>query len=220
MDTRPATARERKLIENALERAFASDPIDRMLPDYRPLTTDDVLRFDVHWLGRVDEPGWIEPLWATNRLKIKPLRILRGFLQRLDAGYSAPQRINAGEQPAIHVKRRGHGFMTNICDHGGILDGTPRMGGFAWNSALRRKHDNALKSPVLDCIWATWGVTSNGRAFWKGPSGPFAWTRPDGRFVLADMDGWGCPVLLDAIWRNEENTSDQNERTVKRDQRG
>ena len=208
------TAKERDKIEHALKRAFASDPIDRMLPGYRPLTTEDVLRFDVHWLGRIGAPGSIEPLWATNRLNIKPLRILRGFLQRLEAGYSAPQRVNAGEQAAIHVKRAGHGFMTNICDDGGILDGTGMMGEFPWNSALRRKHDNALRAPAQDRIWATWGVTSNGGPFWKGASGPFAWTRPDGRFVLADTDGWGCPVLLDAIWREEADRSEQNDETV------
>ena len=202
------TAKEREKIEHALNRAFASDPIDRMLPGYRPLTTEDVLRFDVHWLGRIGAPGSIEPLWRTNRMNIKPLRILRGFLQRLEAGYATPHRVNAGEQTASQVKRAGHGFVTNICAYGEILNGTGRLGDFAWSNAVLRKHDKGLRAPAQDRIRATWGLTSNGGPFWNGPSGPFAWTRPDGRFVLADNDGWGCPLLLDAVWRSKDNRSD------------
>ena len=210
-DTTPATtARERQRIGKALERAFAADPIDRMLPDYRALTADDVLRFDVHWLGQGSQPGRIGPLFDTDRMNVRPLRILRGFLQRLDAGYGRPQRVNASQETASHVKRPGHGFVTVVTAGGGILDGTGTMGGFAWNDALRRK-DGTLKATVQDRICAAWGLTSNGPAFWNGPSGPFAWTRPDGRFVLANTDGWGCPVLLDAVWHSNEEASDHTE---------
>ena len=88
-DTTPTpTPRERERIERALPKAFAADPMDRMLQDYRPMTAADVLRFDVHWLGPVGRPGRIEPLYATDRMKVKPLRILRGFLHRLDAGFN------------------------------------------------------------------------------------------------------------------------------------
>ena len=74
-DTTPTpTPRERERIERALQKAFAADPMDRMLQVYRPTTAADVLRFDVHWLGPVNRPGRIEPLHATDRMKVKPLR--------------------------------------------------------------------------------------------------------------------------------------------------
>ena len=147
-DTTPTpTARERERIDRALQKAFAADPMDRMLQDYRPMTAADILRFDVHWLGPMDRPGRIEPRYATDRMKVKPLRILRGFLHRLDAGFNTPERVRAGGEMAGHVTRPGHGFVTQITSGGGIVDGTGRMGGLAWNQALRRLRDGTLRVP-------------------------------------------------------------------------
>ena len=210
IDTTPTrTPRERERIERALEKAFATDPMDRMLQDYRPMTATDVLRFDVHWLGPVGRPGRIEPLHATDRMRVKPLRILRGFLHRLEAGFNTPSRVKAGEGTASHVTRPGHGFVTVITSGGGIVEGTGRMGGFAWNQALKRVRDGTLRSAAQDRICDAWGFSSRPAPFWGGPSGPFAWVRPDNRFVLADRDGWGCPVLLDAVWRPENKTAQE-----------
>ena len=90
------------------------------------------------------------------------------------------------------------------------MDGTGRMGGFAWNQALKKRvRDGTLRSAAQDRISAAWGFSSRTVPFWKGPSGPFAWVRPDSRFVLADLDGWGCPVLLDAVWRPENETAQE-----------
>ena len=209
-DTRPTpTPTERERIERALQKAFVADPIDEMLQNYRTMTAADVLRFDVHWLGPVGRPGRIESLYATDRMRIRPLRVLRGFLHRLEAGFNVPRRVNAGEDGANHVSRPGHGFVTEITSADGIVDGTGQMGGFAWNPALRRVRDGTLKSAVQDRICHAWGFSSRTAPFWKGPSGPFAWVRPDGRFVLADLDGWGCPVLLDAVWRPEIETTQE-----------
>ena len=204
------TPRERERIERALQKAFAADPMDGMLQDYRPMTAADVLRFDVHWLGPVGRPGRIEPLHATDRMRAaKPLRILRGFLHRLEAGFNTPSRVKTGEGTGSHVTRPGHGFVTEITSGGGIVDGTGRMGGFAWNQALRRMRDGTLRSAAQDRICDAWGFSSRTAPFWRGPSGPFAWVRPDNRFVLADLDGWGCPVLLDAVWRPENETAQE-----------
>ncbi len=209
-DTTPTpTPRERERIEKALQKAFAADPMDRMLQDYRPMTVADVLRFDVHWLGPVGRPGRIEPLHATDRMRVKPLRILRGFLHRLEAGFNTPRRVKAGEGTASHVTRPGHGFVTEITSGGGIVDGTGRMGDFAWNQAVRRVRDGTLKSAAQDRICDAWGFSPWTVPFWSGPSGPFAWVRPDSRFVLADLDGRGCRVLLDAVWRPENETSQE-----------
>ena len=209
-DTTPTpTLRERERIGRALQKAFAADPIDRMLHDYRPMTAADVLRFDVHWLGPVGRPGRIEPLHATDRMRVKPLRILRGFLHRLEAGYNTPCRVKAGEGTACHVTRPGHGFVTEITSGDGIVDGTGRMGDLAWNQALRRVRDGTLRSAAQDRICNAWGFSLRTVPFWRGPSGPFAWVRPDSRFVLADLDGWGCPVLLDAVWRPEDETAQE-----------
>ena len=207
-DTTP-TPRERERIEKALQKAFAADPIDRMLQDYRPMAVADVLRFDVHWLGPVGRPGRIEPLHATDRMRVKPLRILRGFLHRLEVGFNTPRRVKAGEGEASHVTRPGHGFVTEITSGDGIVDGTGRMGDFAWNQAVRRVRDGTLRSAAQDRICNAWGFSSQTVPFWSGPSGPFAWVRPDSRFVLADLDGWGCPVLLDAVWRPENETAQE-----------
>ena len=203
------TPRERELIETALQKAFAADPMDGMLEGYRPMTATDVLRFDVHWLGPAGRPGRIEPLHATDRTKVTPLRILRGFLHRLEAGFTVPRRVMAGQEPASHVTRPGHGFVTEITSSDGIVDGTGRIGGFAWNQVLRRVRDGTLKSAAQDRICDAWGFSARTVPFWKGPSGPFAWVRTDGRFVLADLDGWGCPVLLDAVWRAENETAQE-----------
>ena len=211
-DTTPTpTPRERERIERALQKAFAADPMDRMLQDYRLMTAADVLRFDVHWLGPVNRPGRIEPLHATDRMKVKPLRILRGFLHRLETGFNTPRHVKAGEGTAHHVTRPGHGFVTEITSGGGIVGGTGRMGGFAWNQALRRVRDGTLRCAAQDRICDAWGFSSRTVPFWRGPSGPFAWVRPDSRFVLADLDGWGCPVLLDAVWRPENETPRRKE---------
>ena len=71
MGTTPTpTPRARERIEKALQKAFAADPIDRMLQDYRPMTVADVLRFDVHWMGPVGRPGRIEPL-KTRPMEVK-----------------------------------------------------------------------------------------------------------------------------------------------------
>ena len=174
------------------------------------MTAADVLRFDVHWLA-VNRPGRIEPLHITDRMKVKPLRILRGFLHRLEAGFNTPGHVTAGEGTARHVTRPGHGFVTEITSGDGIVDGTGRMGGFAWNQALRRVRDETLKAPAQDRICDARGFSSQTVPFWSGPSGPFAWVRPDNRFVLADLDGWGCPVLLDAVWRPENETPRRKE---------
>ena len=201
-DTTPAAiSRDRHRIDRALRKAFAADPLDRMLADYRVLTASDVLRFDVHWLGRRGSPGRIEPLHATDRLQLRPLRILRGFLYRLQAGFNIPCRVEAGEGTARWVKRPGHGFVVDITSGGGVVDGTGRLGGFAWHQSLRRLRDGTLTCAAQDRICCAWGLTSASLPFWRGPSGPFAWLTPDNRFVLADLAGWGCPVLLDAVWR-------------------
>ena len=209
-DTTP-TPRERERIENALQKAFAADPMDRMLQDYRPMTVADVLRFDVHWLGPVGRPGRIEPLHATDRIRVKPLRILRGFLHRLEAGFNTPRRVKAGEGTASRVTRPGHGFVTEITSGHGIVHGTGRMGDFAWNQAVRRR-DGTLRIAAQGRISNAWGFSMGNVSFWSGSSGPFAWVRQDSRFVLADLDGWGCPVLLDAVWRPEDETAHEEPR--------
>ena len=210
MGTTPTpTPRERERIEKALQKAFAADPIDRMLQDYRPMTVADVLRFDVHWMGPVGRPGRIEPLHTTDRMEVKPLRILRGFLHRLEAGFNTPRRVKAGEATAIRVTRPGHGFVAVVTSGDGIVDGTGRMGDFAWNQALRRVRNGTLKIAAQKRICNVWGFSSRTVPFWQGSSGPFAWVRPDRRFVLADCDGWGCPVLLDAVWRPEDEPAQE-----------
>ena len=112
-----------------------------------------------------------------------------------------PCRVEAGEGTARWVKRPGHGFVVDITSGGGVVDGTGRLGGFAWHQSLRRLRDGTLTCAAQDRICCEWGPTSASLPFWRGPSGPFAWLTPDNRFVLADLDGWGCPVLLDAVWR-------------------
>ena len=215
-DTTPRpTPKERERIGRALQKAFAADPMDRMLQGYRPMTAADVLRFDVHWLGPVGQPGRIEPLHATDRMKARPLRILRGFLYRLEAGFNTPRRVRAGDEGARHVTRPGHGFVTEITSGDGILDGTGvdgtgRMRDFAWDQALRRVRDGSLRSAAQDRICDAWGFSlRTALPFWTGASGPFAWVRPDSRFVLADPDGSGCPVLLTAVWRPEKETAQE-----------
>ena len=145
-------------------------------------------------------------------MNVKRLRILRGFLPRLEAGFNIPERAKAGEEPAGHVRRPGHGFVTEVTSGGGIMDGTGRMGGFASNQALRRVRDGTLKSAAQDRICDAWGFSSQTVPFWKGPSGPYAWLRPDNRFVLADLDGWVCPMLLDAVWQPESETAQEEPR--------
>ena len=108
-DTTPTpTPRERERIGRALQKAFAADPMDRMLQDYRPMTAADVLRFDVHWLGPEGRPGWIEPLHATDRMQVKPLSPEAGA--RRD-----PQRRGAGS----HLQ--GMGFL--MAGNGAVLEG-------------------------------------------------------------------------------------------------
>ena len=207
-DTTPTpTPNERERIDRALEKAFAADPMDGMLEDYRRMTVADVLRFDVHWRGPVGRPGRIEALYATDRMRIKPLKILRGFLHRLEAGFGTPRRVKAGDERASRVTRPGHGFVTLITSMDGIVDGTGRMGGFAWKQPLRRVRDGNLKIAAQHRICAAWGFSLRNKPFWTGPSGPYAWVRRDSRFVLADLDGWGCPVLMDAVWRPESETA-------------
>ena len=48
---------DRALIERRLKSAFQTDPMDRLLQDYRPMTRADVLRFDVHQTGEPGQPG-------------------------------------------------------------------------------------------------------------------------------------------------------------------
>ncbi len=97
-DTAPTpTSWERERIQ----RACAADPMDQMFQDYRPMTAGDVLRFDAHWLGLLDRPGRID------RMRIKPLRILRDFLHRLEAGLNTPCRPPAASHGVL--------LRTEIC---------------------------------------------------------------------------------------------------------
>ena len=182
----------------------AADPTDPILEQYRALTADDALRFDVHWLGPSGCPGRIEPLYETDRLWTRPLRMLRGFLHRLDAGFNAPTRAEAGQGTVRHVKRPGYGLLTVITSVAGSSGRTGWLNELPWIPSVRRARDGWVRRAPLDRICAAWGLASNGSPFWKGSSGPHAWLRPDGRFILADTDGWGSPVLLDAIWRQHE----------------
>ena len=172
-DTTP-TPREGERIKRALQRAFAADPMDRMLPG---LPADDgggrpAVRRPLAGPGR--PPGRIEPLHATDRMKVKPLRILRGFLHRLDAGFNTFRRVNAGEGTASHVKRPGHGFVTEITSGDGILDGTGRMGGFAWNQALtcivREGRESVTDGACLTASGASRTRRRTRQEAWSGPS--------------------------------------------------
>ena len=126
-------------MEIRLKRAFKADPMDRMLQDYRPMTTADVLRFDVHQMGDPGKPGEIRPLYMTDwRMTPRPLRILRGFLHRLDSGFHAPVRVIGGDQPAPDVTRPGHGLVTLTTTPEGVIDASGEIGNFAWNQELRR----------------------------------------------------------------------------------
>ena len=203
---------DRALIENGLKRAFQADPMDRMLQDYRPMTVADVLRFDVHQTGESGQRGEITPLYRTDsRMTPRPLRILRGFLHRLDGGFHAPVRVTGGEQPAPNVRRPGHGLVTLVTSPQGVIDASGEIGDFAWNEGLRRKRGTGFTRSSLDRIYHGWGWATLSNALLSRPSGPYAWLRPDGRFVLADTDGGGCPVLLDAVWRPASEPSGDTE---------
>ena len=88
----------------------------------------------------------------------------------------------------------------------GVIDASGEIGNFAWNEGLRRKRGTGFKNSSRDRIYHGWGWTTLSNALLSRPSGPYAWLRPDGRFVLADTDGGGCPVLLDAVWRPASET--------------
>ena len=198
---------DRALIEKGLKSTFQTDPMDRMLHEYRPMTVADVLRFDVHQMGEPGQTGEITPLYRTDWLMTpRPLQILRGFLHRLDSGFHAPVRVTSGDQPAPHVTRPGHGLVTLVTSPQGVIDASGEIGNFNWNGALRRKRGTGFTNKSRDRIYHGWGWATLSNALLRGPSGPYAWLRPDGRFVLADTDGQGCPVLLDAVWRPESET--------------
>ena len=140
---------DRALIERRLKSTFQTDPMDRLLQDYRPMTRADVLRFDVHQTGEPGQPGKITPLYRTDwRMTPRPLRILRGFLHRLDSGFHAPVRVTGGEQPAPNVTRPGHGLVTLVTSPQGVIDASGEIGNFAWNEGLRRKRGTGIQEQL------------------------------------------------------------------------
>ena len=204
VSTRVPTTAQLEKIEARIRRATQNDPMDQLLDEYRRLTVEDILRIDVHWYrgwyeGRTNQrPGRIEPLFQTNRMKVSPLRMLRGFLYRLDRGIAKPQ---TDQQVWRHVKRPGHGVVYNLNETDGLVDGTGCFGDLPWKLQARRMHRGGLKCAVQDQICRTWGWSMGNCSFWDGPSGPYLWERPDGRFIAADHDAGGDPTLIDLVWR-------------------
>ena len=169
MSTPVPTTAQLKVIETRIRRATRNDPIDKLLDEYRRLTVDDVLRFDVHWYrgwfeGRGNhQRGRIEPLFKTNRMNINPLRVLRGFLYRLDRGIAKPQTDDRVWQ---YVKRPGQGVVYNLHESDGLVDGTGCFGDLPWKLHARRMRGEGLKCAAQDQICSTWGWT-------RGNSGVF-----------------------------------------------
>ena len=60
-----------------------------------------------------------------------------------------------------------------------------------------RKRGEGMTCAVQSKIFSTWGWSTNNTGFWDGPSGPYLWEPPDGRFIAADHDAWGDPALID-----------------------
>ena len=207
----PTTAQLRA-IKARIERAVQNDPVDALLADYRALTIEDVLRVDVHWYtgwSNTTKParsGYVEPLFRTNRMRIKPLRVLRGFLYRLEQGVAEPETNARIWQ---HVSRPGHGVVYNLHSSNGRATGSGYFGGLGWKPQALRKRDKGMSCAAQDTVCRIWGWDGGNTGFWDGPSGPYLWERADGRFVTADHDAWGDPTLIDLVWR----TSDQRTET-------
>ncbi len=207
MNTTPTpTAAQRRKIKAEIERAVQNDPIDALLDDYRPLSVEDILRFDVHWYrgwskgSNAAQKGDVEPLFQTNRMRIRPLRVLRGFLYRLDKGIAKPETDAAVWKD---VDRPGHGVVYNLHSSNGLVNGSGYFGDLPWKAHAFRKRGKGMTCAVQHKISSTWGWSTNNNSFWDGPSGPYLWERPDGRFIAADRDAWGDPALIDLVWRTK-----------------
>ena len=205
------TRKEREQLRKQVEKAMANDPVDRLLHDYRALTPDDVLRFDVHWYKgwRASDPGslrgFVEPLFRTDRTRIRPLRMLRGFLYRLERGIAFPDEKRDPEH-YVYVSRPGRGVVYNLSTPSTV--GDPKsVDNLPWRPETLRKRDPTPTTVSYDRLYWTWGW-SGCNEFWEGPSGPYLWQRPDGRFITADQDAWGDPALIDLVWRPEEPPPD------------
>ena len=210
MNTTPTpTAPQLEKINARVERAGRNDPIDALLDDYRPLSAEDILRFDVHWYKGWSQgtnsalKGHVEPLFQTNRMGIKPLRALRGFLYRLDRGIAKPQTNTSIWK---HVERPGHGVVYNLHDSDGLVNGSGYFGDLPWKPHAFRRSGKGMRCAVQDTICSTWGWSTN-TGFWDGPSGPYLWERPDGRFITADHDAWGDPALITTVPHFQRHSS-------------
>ena len=204
MNTAPApTAKEREKLQARVNHAMENDPIDGLLEGYRPLSVDDVLRFDVHWYhGWADflpHKGEVVPLFRTNRVRKTPLRVLRGFLYRLERGMAKPE---TDPNNWLHVKRPGHAVVYNVHRWNGLVGEPDCIGNLPWKPHALRK-SGGMTAGSLDTVYKTWGGAGNNTGFYDGPSGPYLWERPDGRFITADNDAWGDPALIDLVWRTE-----------------
>lgn len=194
---RPAPPRStEEKIERAIALAAAGDPVEAMLGGpLRPLTPEDVLGFSVHWLGPVGQAGRIAPLHETDRLRPKPLRAIRGFLHRLDAGLIHFKEVEAGGEEANRMRGPGRASMTEINSFSAGLGRIP-FEKLPWKSRHLRR-DGFLKAASADTVIRWW---LDSKPFWRGPSGPHCWKRADGTgLVLTNCDGWGCPVFEEAV---------------------
>lgn len=194
---------ERK-ISMAIRRSMERDSVEKMLSDYRPLTVDDVLEWDVHWLGPVGRSGRIQPLHETNRLQVRSLQVLRGFLYRVSIGRMPSVTVTAGEEDAQRVRTKG---TLEYCGEITSFSNPPELGviykmigpehGYRWRRDLFRR-DGTLSVGAVRRVSSLWSPMTT---FWRGSSGPHVWRQKNGRYLLADTDGWGCPVFETAVVR-------------------
>ena len=133
-------------------------------------------------------------------MRVRPLRVLRGFLYRLGEGHrqarDGPRRLAACRPPGPRV-------VYNLDDSNGVGNGSGYFGDLPWKPHAFRKRGEGMTCAVQSKICSTWGWSTNNTGFWDGPSGPHLWERSDGRFIAADHDAWGDPALIDLVWQGK-----------------
>ena len=194
----PATGPHR--VRSSIERAVQNDPnrpTAQRLPSpqrrgHPPLRRPLVPRVvqEVHSARK----GYVEPLFRTNRMRVRPLRVLRGV--PVPAGRRGIAKPETDPVVWQHVDRPGHGSSTTWTTRTESGTGRATSAISPWKPHAFRKRGEGMTCAVQSKICSTWGWSTNNTGFWDGPSGPYLWERSDGRFIAADHDAWGDPALI------------------------